>query len=282
MASQTPKGPSARLLTMKFMQRAVASTPSSPSTPQSEDVPSAKRRKVSGPPLKGAGDSPSQSPIFNQRVVQAALEEEERKRQAALDRQAAESGDTHWVLDIRKPVSNSDLAVKTPLNVVQVGFAQIDSIDASEEDLSREEAPKVSVPVVRKFNMKKAKRRRSEANDDSTSSDSDSDSSGSSDDDTTGSSSPDSAGNNGHKHKQAGDREGQRRTITAKGRKDAERAKAREFAEKRRQKSVKLNKLTSISSAGAQSSVNWLAKIQCHSCGKTGHKASDCPQKGKR
>jgi hypothetical protein len=129
---------------MKFMQRGVAasSANSSPTTPHSEEDPSSKRRKV-------AQDSPSRRqsvPVTDEKAIQAALEEEERKRQVAIAKQAAELGDTRWVLDF--PVASPTASGKTPqapLNVVQVGFAQIDSADSG-----------AAGGQMRRFNMKKS------------------------------------------------------------------------------------------------------------------------------
>lgn len=132
------------------MQRAVA-TGSSPTTPKSEDEQSAKRRKTSG---KISPTTPS-APLFDQKAVQAALEEEERKRQAALERQAIELGDSRWVLDVQGLASKSSVATHTPLNIVQVGFAQIDSSDAPEETTGQ-------VPGTRSFGPKPKKRKATE------------------------------------------------------------------------------------------------------------------------
>lgn len=103
------------------MQRAAASTPASPSTPEQ---PSPKRRKT--------GDS---SPVgFNvqsltdQRAVQIALAEEEAKRQAALDKQAAEAGDTRWILNFEPDFTNGNGITKSTLDVVPAGFAAIDKV----------------------------------------------------------------------------------------------------------------------------------------------------------
>src|SRR5262249_40142869 len=86
MAKQsTPKTMASGLMTMKFMQRgaaaaaaaAAAGTPeaSSPATPRSEDR-SGKRRKFSHTP--SAASSPA-TPLYDQKAIQAALEEEEKK-----------------------------------------------------------------------------------------------------------------------------------------------------------------------------------------------------------
>lgn len=132
---------------MKFMQRAAA-TGSSPTTPKSEDEHSAKRRRTSG---KVSPTTPS-APLFDQKAVQAALEEEERKRQAALERQAIELGDSRWVLDVQIPTSKSSVAAQTPLNIVQVGFAQIDSSDTPEDTTGQVSGTKSFGPKSKKRN----------------------------------------------------------------------------------------------------------------------------------
>src|ERR1700753_1054468 len=112
----TPKTASARLLTMKFMQRAAASAPSAPSTPRSEVDNSAKRRKVS----HAESGTPADGQLFDRAAVQAAMEEEERKRQAAIEKQAAELGDSRWVLDLRSPTLEDGSSAKGSLDVIQV------------------------------------------------------------------------------------------------------------------------------------------------------------------
>jgi len=117
-----PKVMSSRLLTMKFMQRAAASPASS--SPTSPDEPPNKRRK------KDSDSTPSKfnvDALADQRAIHKALADEEAKRQAALERQAAEAGDTRWVLsfeDQKKASASSALA----LRVVQTGYANLDSL----------------------------------------------------------------------------------------------------------------------------------------------------------
>jgi len=129
-----PKSMSSRLLTMKFMQRAAAS--SSPSTPATTDEPSPKRRRTdsnSSTPSRINVDS-----LADRTAVQAALASEESKRQAALEKQAAEAGDTRWVLSFE---DQKIIAASSPLalRIVQAGFANIDSspseIRIAEDDL---------------------------------------------------------------------------------------------------------------------------------------------------
>jgi hypothetical protein len=122
---------------MKFMQRAVAAatSPSSPSTPTSDDGPASKRRKTSGQsPM--APQTPSY--LVDHKAAQAAKEEEERKRQEHAAMQAEKLGDSHWVLDSAKLPGPDHQAGKL-LNVVQVGFAQIDSRRGQEDEQASED-----------------------------------------------------------------------------------------------------------------------------------------------
>lgn len=123
-----PKTMSSRLLTMKFMQRAAASSStSSPtaSSPQNSDVPSQKRRKTDH------GSTPTKSDVdalADQRAIQAALASEETKRQIALDRQAAEAGDTRWTLSFEEQSRVGSTKVReVPIRVVEMGWSGIDS-----------------------------------------------------------------------------------------------------------------------------------------------------------
>lgn len=114
---------------MKFMQRAAAAAAASPSSPgvsQPEDERPSKRVK------KEFGSSPrtpqAQTLLFDQKAAQAALEAEEQKREALIERQAEKLGDAHWRLDPTK-LPGSDRRKGVPLKIVQVGFSQIDRSD---------------------------------------------------------------------------------------------------------------------------------------------------------
>jgi hypothetical protein len=116
-----PKAMSSRLLTMKFMQRAAASTPV-PTSPTPNE-PSPKRQKKNS-------DSPvtpkvNVDALADQRAIQAALDAEEAKRQVALDKQAAEAGDTRWVLSYEDQ-EKSALAANGGLRTIQAGYANLD------------------------------------------------------------------------------------------------------------------------------------------------------------
>lgn len=112
---------SSRLLTMKFMQRAAASSPvSSPSTP---DLPSIKRRKT-GDASPGAFEVDA---LVDQRAVEVALANEEALRQAALDRAGAEAGDTRWILNFKQDEGTATEHSKPSYQIIQTGFAAIDN-----------------------------------------------------------------------------------------------------------------------------------------------------------
>ncbi|KAK2794506.1 hypothetical protein FQN52_008084 [Onygenales sp. PD_12] len=118
MSSKPEKTMSSRLLTMKFMQRAAAassaSTPQTatptPNTPSSQpsaspsrhaainvSTPSPKRRRLSNDyssPATSAAGTPT-----DLQAISAAIKAEEEKRAAAIARQAAEAGETEWVIE---------------------------------------------------------------------------------------------------------------------------------------------------------------------------------------
>ncbi|KAI0408674.1 hypothetical protein F4802DRAFT_359938 [Xylaria palmicola] len=278
----TPKTMSSRLLTMKFMQRAAASTPS-PTTPSDQ---SNKRRKVSH------DTTPHQNvdTLVNQAAIQAAIAEEEKKVESALLKRAEELGDARWVLDVPQTVRGH--AAQTPLNVVQVGFAQIDSPDAGNETDPAVD-PHGNVPTFRRYNMdkkkisKKKQSKSSGSNSDSNpDSDSDSGSDSDSDSDSDASSSEETFGRQsfGSNPRTTPTTQSSARMVM-KSKKSTERLKAMQFAEKRRKKEVKLNSpkggITSISSGGGPSpgqSVN----LTCFRCGQFGHRALDCKKPGNR
>jgi len=118
---------------MKFMQRAA----NSPTTPTAVDEPSPKRRKTHSP---SAAAKFNVDALADRSAIQAAIASEEAKRQAALDKQAAEAGDTRWVLSFEDPKS-LPVSPATVLRVIPAGFAHLDApisevkhIDDSEDD----------------------------------------------------------------------------------------------------------------------------------------------------
>jgi hypothetical protein len=138
---------------MKFMQRAAASTPSTSSTssiPASNEQ-SNKRRKVS----HSNTPQPNVDTLVNQVAIQAAIVEEEKKVESALLKRAEELGDARWILEVPDQVKSH--ATQTPLNIIQVGFGQIDSFDAMGNDVESAYPSHDSVPAFRRYNMEKKK-----------------------------------------------------------------------------------------------------------------------------
>ncbi|QPH01796.1 hypothetical protein C2857_005999 [Epichloe festucae Fl1] len=261
MAPETPKGVSSRLLTMKFMQRAVASTSSSGS-PDS-DAPSVKKRKLGQSPAPGRID-----PNIDQALIQAALDDQEATRQAALEKHSA--ADSHWVLKTRldKPQSQKQ---SRPLNIVYVGYGDVDSDDNNED--SSAEGRTSTKPLKQNEGTK------GQETSDST-------------DESSRSSADDGSNTNRKRKNRSSDANSNtsnnfvRSRSQSRSRSDKESIRAKEFRDKRKKKEVRLNNLTSISSAGdgqfgTQSPPNTTA-MKCYNCQQTGHKASDCSKKNAR
>ncbi|RCI09893.1 hypothetical protein L249_8422 [Ophiocordyceps polyrhachis-furcata BCC 54312] len=120
MAPETPRAVSSRLLTMRFMQRAAASA-------SSDGV---KKRKLDDSSALGRINTQ-----IDEALIQAALDDQEATRQAALEKQ--KSADTHWKLEQWNAVKGKGSAI-SQLNVVYVGYGDIDS---SRESGDTEDAP---------------------------------------------------------------------------------------------------------------------------------------------
>lgn len=109
---------------MKFMQRAAASATSNGS-PES-DTHSAKKRKL------GHGSPAGRVDVnIDQAAIQAALDDREAKRQAALDKHVG--GDTRWVLKDTWTDQKASGAAKSSMNVVYVGYGDMGSSDDSSD-----------------------------------------------------------------------------------------------------------------------------------------------------
>ncbi|KAG6024739.1 hypothetical protein E4U41_001693 [Claviceps citrina] len=261
MAPETPKGVSSRLLTMKFMQRAVASA-SSAGSPGS-DAPSTKKRRLDQSPAPGRID-----PNIDQALIQAALDDQEATRQAALEKHSA--ADTHWVLRMKSDEVQNQKQSR-PLNVVYVGYGDIDSDDDHEDGAA---AGRTTTKPSKQDGAKAKGREAAGSNDESSSS------------------SRDDVDSKRKRKNRPSDSDSNapgslaRARSKSQSRNDKESIMAKEFREKRKKKDIRLNNLTSISSAGdshfgAQDSPNTKA-TKCYTCQQMGHKASDCSMKNTR
>ncbi|ERT01516.1 uncharacterized protein SPSK_07799 [Sporothrix schenckii 1099-18] len=271
-----PRAGTSRLLAMKFMNRLgpsdstpTTSSPlvSAPSTPvfnktdtassdednDDDNRPSAKRRKVSL-----SGDATASSPATAvataagatvaemEATMRASMDEEERRRQVAIKRRAAELGDEHWTWNAPLPThvaaklaaSSNSVKSKLPYAVVRVGYAEID--DRADSEATGSSSPTTpstarlvagsAKPNIMRFNMKKAPGKGDESDDE--------------DDEST----------------QGGDKKSRKRS-----RSDVD-------SSYKKKETTKLKHLTSLSSQGGQSSA-----MKCHKCGRPGHKAASCP-----
>ncbi|KAK2595764.1 hypothetical protein QQS21_006590 [Conoideocrella luteorostrata] len=257
MAPETPKGISSRLLTMKFMQRAAASASSNVS-PDSE-APSSKKRKLEQSPASGRIN-----PNIDQALIQAALDDQEATRQAALEKHSAT--DTHWVINTNFGKHQRENQSR-PLNVVYVGYGDFDS-EADEDN------PAEGRTYTKIVKQNSDGRQTSDPNESSQNSADDSDTAS-------------------HKHKSRSSNAStknpgivDRSRSQSRSKQDSESVLAKEFREKRRKKEIRLNNLSSISSAGdgqfgSQGSPDTKA-MKCYNCQQVGHKASDCSKPKKR
>ncbi|CEI38964.1 hypothetical protein FVEN_g10052 [Fusarium venenatum] len=141
MAPETPRAVSSRLLTMKFMQRAVASENSSPAS----ETHSSKKRKTDHSSPAGRLDL-----NIDQAAIQAALDAQETKRQEALEKHVG--ADTRWVLNNSFAGSKATSQAKTPMNVVYVGYGDIDSSNDSGDNEDALTAGRTSTNSSKKAN----------------------------------------------------------------------------------------------------------------------------------
>lgn len=244
---------------MKFMQRAVASENSSPAS----ETHSSKKRKTGHSPVAGRLDL-----NIDQAAIQAALDAQETTRQTALEQHVG--ADTRWVLDSNITSSKATSQSKTPLNVVYVGYGDIDSSNDSGDNEDAPSNGRTSTNSFKKaINQKPEPQKNGDDEEDSEDEDSD-------DADTPV---------HGRKRKPSSDSPSRSRSRS-QSRPNPESLKAKEFREKRKKKEVKLTKPTSISGGGisagggSQFSPSGGKGMTCYKCHQTGHKAVDCPKRG--
>lgn len=275
--NKPPKTMSSRLLTMKFMQRATASPSSTPSTPS--EPPSKKQRMSNG----SARSTPSSTPRSDAERLEEALAAEEQKRAAALHREAADRGETKWVLSFQEPQGT-----ESPLRIVSAGYATLDvGKPRSSEDDEVEERPQVT--GRRSFgNFNRTVKVRGlagacdqayaglqkqvpDAEEDEDDDDDDDDDDADESDDPTGAKAMIS-----QSRRQAGEKAREER----RAKRVAQVSDIQQLAGERRQKQVNLNRLTSISGGGGSSGGR--GDFTCHLCGKKGHVKRDCLQESQQ
>ncbi|KAL8922428.1 MAG: hypothetical protein Q9208_005150 [Pyrenodesmia sp. 3 TL-2023] len=265
---------SSRLLTMKFMQRAAASSP--PSTPQELDGPrSAKRRKTSAD--QSSVTTPITIPVNDAHAFQVAADAEDAKRAAAIEKVAADAGETKWVLSTADTDGSQANGIgQRKLRFLATGYSDIDA-DPAQTTERRAEMGRRSFG---RFSENIKEQQYSDTTSDTSSSFSsdferEHGDTYSEDEDTDG----DGTGHPEILLKQPGREEALQRKVDRKAKKKAaEKAEAACLVEHRRSKEVKLNRLSSISGGGG---IGGVAGIECHFCGQKGHRKADCPRKAK-
>lgn len=244
---------------MKFMQRAVSSTTSSPDNGDH----SAKKRKLGHSTPEGRLDL-----NIDEATIKAAMDSQEARRQAALA-QHTSGADTHWVLNNKLSETPSQSRPKPALNIVYVGYGDIDS---SNESGDNEDVPTQGRTSTR--NHKKGQEKTAEKASQKTSNEEDgsSDEESGDEDETTPKQKRKPSSDSPYSDASRSRSRSRSQTGPTK-----ESIKAKEFREKRRKKEVQLSKLTSISSGGGPQFSKNSSTMTCYKCQQTGHKAADCP-----
>ncbi|KAL8908345.1 MAG: hypothetical protein Q9207_000873 [Kuettlingeria erythrocarpa] len=253
---------SSRLLTMKFMQRAAASSPPSISH---EGPRSAKRRKTSAD--EASVTSPIPTHITDAQAFQAAADAKDAKRAAAIERVAAEAGETRWVLssvDTNRSQADRTDSAQSSGRRVEIGRKSFGRFDEMIEVRSRTE------------NVEK-QLHGGETSDTSSSSSGSGRQHGSTYSEDKEKNDTGTDCTNVLRQQTYRDEALQRAKADTKARKD-EKAEAARLAEHRRSKDPKSNRESFISVGGGARGV---AGIGCGFCGQEGHREADCSRKAK-
>lgn len=294
------------------MQRAAAST--SPSTPgpqaqqpredSSLETPPSKRRRTESHTTTSVPAAPS-----DLQRIQVALDEEEAKRQTALDRLAEEAGETKWVLSTVNGITRggdegADGRSGGGLRITNAAFSEIDSEAWKPTEIGRKSfgkfnrevevsydvVPYVVVPLhdrlvtcllqlrkqrIQRWQNGKTDQSSPSSSEPSSEASGEGDEDGEASDDPADDCNPDRTSQQEALEKMRAQRKAQRR---------AKKAALVRLAEKRKKKEVKLNRLSSISGTGGSGGGAGVGKAgrECYLCGEKGHEKRDCPMKGKR
>lgn len=290
------------------MQRGAASSPLKKPLEQNAKHPPSKRRKTEGAIRNSADDA-------DLRTMHAALAVEEAQHQQVLDRQAAEAGDTKWSIDFPDPAHGQKTV---GLTVVNASYSAIDAAvlrasGQAEEDsvelprnsgrrsfgdfgkitevrltlgcykwVEQQEEINAILPLPTKQSFsycvdadvpQPPPDSRSEGQPAHGSEDSDSESG------IDPNEEDDSEAESASRDRRATSGAGKRTRDDRHSRKREKAAEARQHAEKRRKKDVKLNQLSSISSGGGSKSKGLpsASNMVCFRCGDKGHSRKDCP-----
>lgn len=244
------------------------STPNSPNTPGTPTGLSTKRVRLSAGGFAAAGPSDAE-------VLQQVLDEEERKRQEAIDRAAEKAGESKWVLSI--PDEKRSAEEEGALKVSYAGFAVIDGgqegdLESGEELDSDDEGGNARLTFGGGVKRAKPGPQKGAAGDDEDSSDSDDDDSEDSDSDED-----DSDDATAEMIREA------RREARADKKVAKRRESGRVLSTPKRpniiDEDMDLRGLDSLSGGrpGGLSGGKGRSDMECFACGKKGHAKIDCP-----
>ncbi|KAL8769410.1 MAG: hypothetical protein Q9209_004638 [Squamulea sp. 1 TL-2023] len=259
------------------MQRAAASSsPPSPQTPPIfNDGPPSKRRKTSTAHSPLTQSPLPATPSTDAQVFQAAVGAENAKRTAAVERVAAQAGETKWVLSTADGASTNG-APAAKLRFLTAGYSDIDQ---DIETSGRRTFGRYRREEEQDYVTAASDTGSSEAEDGEYDDDTDSEDGGGGGGGGGGTVGRDMAPAGAKLFHRAEDS-----TQAAEQRKHVRKVDAND-AESRGQQEVKLNRLISISGGGggrlARSGSSALALMECHYCGELGHKKVDCPKKAR-
>ncbi|THY05130.1 hypothetical protein D6D03_03248 [Aureobasidium pullulans] len=272
------KNMSSRLLNMKFMQRASASTPTTPTTPDGTRPSKRQRTEAAVDP--------------DVRAFQEAAAAEEAKKNAFIERAAAEAGETKWVLSVSddKPQNTA-----SSLRIVEAGYGAIDSgapIPESDDEEEEQSAGMAGRRSFGKFNkaveVRTSYRESDIAHTDNVQRQHNPDLSSSESEDDEDASESESSEDDEDLSEADLLIKAERKEAAAKLRAErkqqrkAEEARTKQMAERRRSRDINLNKVGGISNAAIRGKQAAMANMACHVCGQKGHLQKDCPDKKQR
>lgn len=267
------------------MQRAAAASPSNPASPAtpSSDRPSKRQRLSTGSAASPATPNPP-----------TPVDPDEARRQQAIDRAAADAGETKWVLSVQHQPHTFD----TPMRIVTAGYGTIDSAatastikHAAQDDMSEDEGAQVRPGIYGRRSFGKFNKTIERQQNPDLSSDSESEDDKDSDEDSEDSEDEDEDDDDPASQmiKQQRKEAAEKLRKERKAKRKSDQAQLELLAKERRKKEIKLNRKSAdgISSGGISSGGRGqqspagrrgLADMACHKCGQKGHLIKDCPQ----